>query len=62
MPGARDGKPVFSFGLGDTALHFASLGGPVVMDSVDVISSCHRLELLPDWKTDSVVLFNGRQY
>jgi hypothetical protein len=36
-PGARDGKPVFSFGSGDTALHFASLGGPVVMDSVDLL-------------------------
>jgi hypothetical protein len=37
MPGARDGKPVFSFGSGDTALHFASLDGPVVMDSVDLL-------------------------
>jgi hypothetical protein len=37
MPGARDGKPVFSFGSGDTASRFASLGGPVVMDSVDLL-------------------------
>jgi len=31
----RDGKYVFTFGSGDPALHFTSLGGPVVVDSVD---------------------------
>lgn len=31
----RDGESVFTFGSGDPALHFTSLGGPVVMDSVD---------------------------
>ena len=31
----RDGKSVFTFGSGDPALHFTSLGGPVVVDSVD---------------------------
>jgi hypothetical protein len=31
----RDGKSVFAFGPGDPALHFTSLGGPVVVDSVD---------------------------
>ena len=48
MPGARDGKPVFSFGSGDSALHFASLGGPVVMDSVDLLPAISgRHYLLP---------------
>jgi hypothetical protein len=31
----RDGKSVFTFGSGDPALHFTSLDGPVVVDSVD---------------------------
>jgi len=31
----RDGKSVFKFGSGDPALHFTSLGGPVVVDSLD---------------------------
>jgi len=31
----RDGKSVFTYGSGDPALHFTSLGGPVVVDSTD---------------------------
>ena len=31
----RDGESVFTVGSGDPALHFTSLGGPVVVDSVD---------------------------
>ena len=38
----RDGKSVFTFGSGDPALHFTSLGGPVVVDSVDRLPSINR--------------------
>ena len=31
----RDGKFVFTFGSGELSLHFTSLDGPVVVDSVD---------------------------
>lgn len=31
----RDGKSIFMFGSGIPALHFVSLGGPVILDSVD---------------------------
>ena len=31
----REGKSVFVFGSGTPALHFVSLGGPVIVDSVD---------------------------
>jgi len=38
----RDGKSVFTFGSGDPALHFTSLGGPVVVDSTDRLPPINR--------------------
>ena len=38
----RDGKYVFGFGSGTPALHFVSLGGPVIVDSVDQLPAIHQ--------------------
>lgn len=42
----RDGKFVFMFGSGNPALHFVSLGGPVVVDSEDRLPAEPHSELV----------------
>ena len=42
-PHKRDGKFVFTIGAGEPALHFASVDGPIVVDSVDRLPAYNGL-------------------